>query len=144
MPQTLLQLAQAIANEIGIAAPVQVVNNAAQDIIQLYALINACGSELIRKHNWSALAKPYLFLTGFVTTIGNYNTASNQITGIPSTAGLDTSYLIVGAGFPNTTFVQSVDSPSQVTATQYPNQSAIGGTVYFQKVKYDLPSDYDS
>ncbi len=52
--------------------------------------------------------------------------------------------MVVGAGFPNATFISSVDSGTQVTVNQYSTTAVTNGTVYFQKVKYALPSDYDS
>lgn len=141
---TLLQLVQQAANELGIPSPSSVVGNNAQDVVQLLALMNASGYELLRKADWRALTKPYTFFTSYTTTTGTYSTAARTITGIPSTAGLDTTYMIVGNGFPNATFIESVDSATQVTASQYPTDDATGGTVYFQKVKYAFPSDYDS
>lgn len=141
---TMLQLAQQAANELGIASPTAVATNTSQDIIQLLALMNAGGYELLRKHDWRALTKPYTFFTEYTTTTGTYTTAARTITSIPSTSGLDTTYMIVGTGFPNATFIESVDSATQVTASQYPTTAATAGTVYFQKVKYALPSDYDA
>ena len=87
---------------------------------------------------------PNSFFTEYTTTTGNYNTTTRQITGIPSTSGLDTTYMIVGTGFPNATFIESVDSATQVTASTFSTETAVGGTIYFQKVKYSLPDDYDS
>jgi hypothetical protein len=140
----MLQLVQSAANELGIVAPASVAGNTTQDVVQLLALLNAGGSELLRKHDWRALTKTYTFFTSFVTTTGTYGPGSQVITGIPSTAGLDTTMMIVGSGFPNATFVQSVDSPTQVTVTSMPNVAVTGGTVYFQKTKYTMPGDYDS
>lgn len=141
---TMLQLVQQVCNEIGIVAPTAVVTNTSQDIIQILALLNACGYELLRKADWRALTKPYTFFTSFTTTTGTYNTSAQTITNIPSTAGLDTTYMIVGNGFPNATFIQSVDSPTQVTASGFSTQNVTNGTVYFQKVKYAFPTDYDA
>lgn len=140
----MLQLVQQVCNEIGIAAPTAVATNTSQDIIQILALMNASGYELLRKHSWSALSKQYLFFTSYTTTTGTWSAAAQTITGIPSTAGLDTTYMIVGSGWPNATFIQSVDSGTQVTATTYPTATGTSSTVYFQKVKYAMPSDYDS
>jgi len=140
----MLQLVQQVCNEIGIVAPNAVATNTTQDIIQILALMNASGYELLRKCDWRALTKPYIFFTQYTTTTGTYNPSSLAITGIPNTAGLDTTYMIVGNGFPNATFVQSVDSSSQVTATNYSTQTVTNGTVYFQKVKYAFPADYDA
>lgn len=141
---TLLQLVQQVCNEVGIVAPAAVATNTSRDIIQIYALMNASGYELLRKHEWRALTKSLTFFTEFVTTTGDWNPATQQITNIPSTAGLDTTFMVVGSGFPLSTFIQSVDSPTQVTASRFPNIAQVGGTVYFQKAKYDLPPDYDS
>lgn len=141
---TMLQLCQQVANEIGIVAPTAVATNTSQDIIQVLALMNASGYELLRKHDWRALTKPYTFFTAYTTTTGTYTPSALTITGIPSTAGLDTTYMVVGNGFPNATFISSVDSVTQVTVSQYSTSAVTGGTVYFQKVQYALPSDYDA
>jgi hypothetical protein len=106
--------------------------------------MNATGYELLRKADWRELTKPYSFFTDYTTTTGTYSTSSRVITGIPSTAGLDTTYMVVGTGFPNATFIESVDSSTQVTTTNFSTSNVTSGTVYFQKVKYDFPDDYDS
>lgn len=140
----MLQLVQQVTNELGIATPTAVATNTSQDVIQILALMNASGYELLRKHDWRALTGAHTFFTSFTTTTGTYSTASRVISGIPDTTGLDTTYMIVGNGFPNATFIQSVGSSTQVTADQFSTVNATSGTVYFQKVKYDLPSDYDA
>ncbi len=144
MSSTMLQLVTQVTNELGIPTPVSVAGNTNQDVIQILALMNAGGYELLRKNDWRALTMPNSFFTEYTTTTGNYDTVTRQITGIPSTSGLDTTYMIVGTGFPNATFIESVDSATQVTASTFSTETAVGGTIYFQKVKYALPDDYDS
>ena len=144
MSSTMLQLVQQVTNELGVPTPVSVAGNNNQDVIQILALMNAGGYELLRKADWRELTQPYSFFTQFKTTIGTYNTTALTVTGIPSTAGLDSTYMVVGSGFPNATFITSVDSSTQVTVSQYSTLPATGGTIYFQKVKYALPSDYDA
>lgn len=144
MGSTLLQLVQQVTAEVGIPVPSSVAGNQSQDIVQINALMNACGYELLRKADWRELTKPYLFFTEYTTTTGTYSTASRVITGIPSTTGLDSTYMIVGDSFPNATFIETVDSGTQVTASNFPTGNATGGTIYFQKVKYALPADYDA
>lgn len=141
---TMLQLMQQVTAELGITVPSSVVGNQTQDVVQLLALMNACGYELLRKADWRELTKPYLFYTEYTTTTGDYDPNTRVISNIPSTAGLDTTYMIVGEGFPNATFIESVDSGTQVTASAFSTETVVGGTIYFQKVKYDLPDDYDS
>jgi len=140
----MLQLVQQCTNELGIPTPSSVAGNTSQDVVQILALMNASGYELLRKADWRELTKPYSFFTSYTTTTGTYTTTALTITNIPSTAGLDTTYMVVGAGFPNATFITSVDSSTQVTVSNYSTSNVTGGTVYFQKVKYALPSDYDA
>ena len=144
MPSTMLQLVTQVTNELGISTPASVAGNANQDVVQLLALMNASGYELLRKADWRRLTAAHSFFTEYTTTTGTYTTAARTVTGIPSTAGLDTTYMAVGLGLPNGTFIESVDSLTQVTLSAFPQDAATSGTIYFQKVKYALPSDYDA
>ena len=144
MGSTLLQLVTQVTSELGVPIPATVIGNTNQDVTQILALMNASGYELLRKADWRQLTKPYTFFTSYVTTTGTYSTSSGVITGIPSTAALDTTYMIVGVGWPNGTFIQSVDSGTQVTANAVPIAGQTNGTIYFQKVQYAFPSDYDA
>jgi hypothetical protein len=123
---------------------VQVVGNSSQDVIQLLALMNASGYELLRKHDWRELTKQYVFQTQYLTTTGTWSTSSLQVTGIPSTAQITTGYQLVGAGLPNATYVTAVNNSTTVTINQYPTAAATGATLDAQQVKYALPSDYDA
>jgi len=140
----MLQLVQQVTNELGVPTPVSVAGNTNQDVIQILALMNASGYELLRKADWRELTTAYSFFTSYTTTTGTYTTSALTITGIPSTASLDTTYMVVGTGIPNATFITSVDSATQVTLSNYSTSNVTAGTIYFQKVKYALPSDYDS
>ena len=141
---TLLQLVQQATAELGIPVPATVVGNPNQDVTQILALANATGYELLRKADWRNLTKTYSFFTGYVTTTGTTTKGSQIVTGIPSTAGLDTTYMLAGGSFPNATFIQSVDSSTQVTVTAQATVSQTSGTLYFQQAKYSFPSDYDA
>lgn len=143
MSSTMLQLVQQVTNELGVATPNSVAGNTSQDIIQIQALMNACGYELLRKCDWRELTTPYQFYTSYVTTTGTYTTAARTIT-VPDTTGLSTAYQVQGLGIGNATYITSVDSSTQVTVNQDLSNNVTDGTIYFQKVKYDLPSDYDS
>jgi len=145
MSSTMLELVQQVTNELGVSTPASVAGNTNQDVIQILALMNAAGYEFLRRHPWRALTKQNAFYTEYLTTTGNWTTASRVITGIPSTTGLDTTYQAVGTGINQNTFIESVDSSTQVTLNQ--NFAQAGGTnatVYFQKMKYSLPSDYEA
>ena len=144
MSSTMLQLVQQVTNELGVSTPVSVAGNTNQDVIQILALMNACGYELLRKVDWREMTKQKLFSTEYLTTTGTWTTAARTITGIPSTAGLDTTYMVTGTGINQNTFISSVDSGTQVTVDQDFAAAGTVATAYFQKMKYDLPSDYES
>lgn len=140
---TLLQLVQQAAGEMGLTPPAYVIGNATSDAVQMLALINGLGNELREEMDWEALNKQYRFTTAYLATTGNVTTGSAVITGIPSTAGLSTDYLASGTGINNDTYIQSVDSPTQVTLSQAVTATATGEAITFGQVKYSMPSDYD-
>jgi hypothetical protein len=51
---------------------------------------------------------------------------------------------VQGIGIGNATYITSVDSATAVTVNQAFTQTQVGGSLTFQQVKYDLPSDYNS
>ena len=140
---TMLELVQQVTNELGVATPTSVAGNTNQDVIQILALMNANGYEFLRRHAWRELTKQNAFYTQYITTTGTWTTAARTIT-MASTAGLDTTYQVQGTGINQNTYIVSVDSGTQVTVNQDFSASAAGATAYFQKIKYSLPSDYES
>ena len=144
MSSSMLQLVQQVTNELGVSTPTSVVGNTNQDVIQILALMNACGYELLRKFDWREMTKQKLFSTEYLTTTGTWTTAARTITGIPSTAGLNTTYQVTGTGINQNTFISSVDSATQVTVNQDFAAAGTAAAAYFQKMKYDLPDDYES
>ena len=141
---TMLQLMQQCTTELGIPTPNTVAGNSNLDVVQLLALMNANGYELLRRADWQRLTKQHTFYTEAISTTGTWTDSAYTITGIPSTAGLSTAYQVQGVGIPNATYILSVDSLTQVTLNYEPTESVTGGALQFQKVKYDLPSDYVS
>jgi hypothetical protein len=141
---TMLSLVQRISNELGLASPNSVAGNTSQDIIQILALLNATGYELIQRHEWNALTTEYRFTTSFLTTTGTWTTSAATVTSIPTTAALAAStWMVVGTGIPQDTFIQSVDSATQVTLTQTPTAAGTAASITFAKTKYAFPSDFD-
>lgn len=143
MSSTLLQLIDQAAGEMGLAVPATVVGNTNAEVIQLLALMNGCGYEILRKHTWEALSKLNLFQTNYTTTTGTVTNGSAIITGIPSTVGLSTRYQVTGNGILQNSFIESVDSATQVTINQQANASGTAESLTFSQTKYPMPSDYD-
>ncbi len=144
MGSTLLQLVTQVTSELGIPVPASVVGNVTQDTVQILALMNAVGKELLTEGQWRDLTVPYNFFAEYLTTTGTITSGSRIVTAIPSTAALDTTFMLASGTFPNASFIQSVDSSTQVTLTQPANSSGTAQTLYFQKAKYTLPADYES
>lgn len=140
----MLELVTQVTNELGVSTPTSVAGNPNQDIIQILALMNAAGYEFLRKHEWRELTKRHTFTTSFTVTTGDVALNTYTITNIPSTAGLDTTYQVVGNGLSNATYVESVDSATQVTVNLPSTGNYIGTQITFEKTKYDLPADYAS
>jgi hypothetical protein len=143
MGSTMVELIQECTKELGIPTPSTVAGNNSQDVVQLLALMNAGGYELLRRADWRELTRQHTFYTEATTATGNWVNGVAAITGLASTAGLDTTYQVQGVGIPNATYVTSVGATS-VTLNYQTTETVVGGQVIFQKVKYGLPADYVS
>lgn len=143
MSSTMLQLIQQATGEMGLTVPTAVASSSSVDTIQQLALLNAVGYELQRCFDWQALDKEYRFTTQYVSTTGTTTNGSPIITNIPSTTGLDSTYMVSGTGIPQDCYVLTNDSATQVTLNQNVTASGSGVTLTFGKTQYSLPSDFD-
>ena len=143
MGSTMIQLIQQCTNELGIPTPSTVAGNQSQETVQLLALMNAVGYELLRRADWRELTRQHTFYTEATTATGSWVDGVAVITGLASTAGLDTTYQVQGNGIPNATYITSVGATT-VDINYQPTATVVNGQVIFQKVKYDLPVDYYS
>ena len=143
MNSTMVELIQECTQELGIPTPSTVAGNNSQDVVQLLALMNACGYELLRRADWRELTRQHTFYTEATTATGSWAEGVAVITGLASTVGLDTTYQVQGDGIPNATYVTGV-GPTSVTLNYAPTSTQVNSQVIFQKVKYDLPADYNS
>jgi hypothetical protein len=143
MGSTMVQLITECTQELGIPTPSTVAGNNSQDVVQLLALMNACGYELLRRADWRELTRQHTFYTEASTATGSWVDGVATITGLADTSGLSTSYQVQGVGIPNATYITSV-GPTSVTLNYAPTETVVSGQVIFQKVKYDLPTDYVS
>lgn len=142
MSMTLLELIQAATSEMGVPVPQTVVGNAAADVVQQLGLLNEIGRKLYTGYEWQDLNVQYRFTTQYTSTTGDITDNSEVITNIPSTTGLDTTYMLVGTGVPQDCSIVSVDSATQVTMNQPMEATTVGASLDFCKVAYAMPSDY--
>lgn len=144
MPSTLLQIVQMARSEMGLSSPTSVIGNQADDIVQTLALLNAAGNELRTEYDWQKITKEYRFLTEYLTTTGTWTTSADTVTAIPTTAALAADlWMVIGNGINQDTYVESVDSGTQVTLTQTPTAAGTAAQISFCKTKYAMPSDFD-
>jgi len=144
MSSTMLELVQQVTAELNLAVPTYVAGNTSQDVQQILALMNRAGYDLIKEHNWQALELEYRFYTTAITTTCDTTNNSYLLSNIPSTAGLDNTYSIVGTSVPQDTYVDTVLTANSLNTTQLSSATSVGGTVTFSKTIYPLPPDYET
>jgi hypothetical protein len=144
MSSTMLEMVQQVTAELNLAIPTYVQGNTNQDVQQILALMNRAGYDLIKEHNWQALELEYRFYTNAITTTCDTLENSYLLSNIPSTAGLNNTYSIVGTAIPQDTYVEEVTGPNTLTTSQLASATSIGQTVTFSQTIYPLPPDYET
>lgn len=129
---------------MGLQVPTQVAGNTASDVVQLLALLNAVGYELISNNDtdWQKCITEYQFNSVVLSTTGTISDGSAVVTAIPDTSTLDTNYMVLGTNILQDTYVESVDSGTQVTLTNAATGSGTAQSIIFSKTKYAFPSDF--
>jgi len=139
----MLELMQQTSSELGLVAPTYVAGNTQQDVIQLLALMNRAGYNLIKEYDWRALQKEYRFYTQAITTTGDGVDGSYNLLNVANTTGLSTKWQVTGTGIPQDCSIVSV-SGSTVTLNQPLQATNVGIALTFGQMEYDLPSDYET
>ena len=141
---TLLSLMQTTMQGMGVATygnPSTVIANTNQDVVQTLALLNMAGDDIAREHNWQASTIQYSFTATFYQYTGTTTSGSTAITGMSSIANLDATFMVVGTGIDQDTFVTTA-----VGSTVNLNRAATASgstTLTFSKVLFPFPSDFD-
>jgi hypothetical protein len=139
----MLELMQQTSSELGLLAPTYVSGNTQQDVIQLLALMNRAGYNLIKEYDWRALQKEYRFYTQAISTTGDGVNGSYNLLNVANTTGLSTKWQVTGTGIPQDCSIVSV-SGSTVTLNQPLEATNVGIALTFGQMEYDLPSDYET
>ena len=144
MSYTLLELVDQVSGELGLSQPPSVIGSTSNQTIQLLALAQRLGKDLVRDYEWQKLVKAYIWQTqNAVSTTGNITANSKIITNIPSTAGLQVGNVITGTGQTPYAEILTIDSSTQVTLNAPVTTSTASVSMTFAKQDYDLPSGYD-
>jgi hypothetical protein len=139
----MLELMQQTSSELGLVAPTYVAGNTQQDVIQLLALMNRAGYNLIKEYDWRALQKEYRFYTQAISTTGDGVNGSYNLLNVANTTGLSNKWQVTGTGIAQDCYVVSV-AGSTVTLNQPLQATNVGIDLTFGQTKYDLPPDYET
>ena len=144
MSYTLLQLVDQVSAELGLTQPAAVIGSSNNQTIQLLALAQRLGKDLVRDYEWQRLVQAYIWQTqNAVSTTGNITANSKVITNIPSTAALQVGNVITGTGQTPYAEILTIDSSTQVTLNAPVTTSTASVSMTFAKQDYDLPDGYD-
>jgi len=144
MSYTLLQLVDQMSAELGLTQPASVIGSSNNQTVQILALANRLGKDLVRDYEWQRLVQAYIWQTQTaVSTTGTITAGSKVITAIPSTAALQVGNVITGTGQAPYAEILTIDSSTQVTLNTPVATSTASVSMTFAKQDYDLPDGYD-
>jgi len=144
MSYTLLQLVDQMSAELGLTQPPSVIGSSNNQTVQILALANRLGKDLVRDYEWQRLVQAYIWQTQVaVSTTGTITSGSKVITAIPSTAALQVGNVITGTGQAPYAEILTIDSNTQVTLNTPVATSTAAVSMTFAKQDYDLPDGYD-
>ena len=144
MSYTLLQLVDQMSGELGLTQPASVIGSSNNQTIQILALAQRLGKDLVRDYEWQRLVQAYIWQTqNAVSTTGNITANSKVITNIPSTAALQVGNVVTGTGQTPYAEILTIDSSTQVTLNAPVATSTSSVSMTFAKQDYDLPGGYD-
>lgn len=144
MSYTLLQLVDQMSAELGLTQPATVIGSSNNQTVQILALANRLGKDLVRDFEWQRLVQAYIWQTQVaVSTTGNITAGSKVITNIPSTASLQVGNVVTGTGQTPYAEILTIDSSTQVTLNAPVTTSTASVSMTFAKQDYDLPDGYD-
>lgn len=149
MGSTLLTLVQNACAELGLARPGQVAGATDQQTVQMFALINAVGADLLARHDWTALQTQYIVevpaaLVGTADTVLGSTSLTNVTSGTVSPASNPSLWVAQGTNIVSYSRLVSatsaipgscvIDTPATATAT--------GSSVIISQDSYPVPEDF--
>ena len=104
--------------------------------------MNGLGYALQRDFIWQALNKQYIVTVSYTTLVGSTVINSTNMV-VSSTATIDATYGLSGAGINQACYVNAIVDGTNLTLSQPATSTNTSQTYTFTKVKYAMPSDYD-
>ena len=144
MAYTLLQLVDQVSGEMGLSQPAAVIGSTNNQTVQLLALAQRLGKDLVREFEWQRLVKAYVLqTTAGISTTGTITAGSKVITSMGTTVGLEVGNVVTGTGQAPYAEILSIDSGTQVTLNTPVATSTAAVSMTFAKQDYAMPTDFD-
>jgi len=144
MAYNLLQLVDQVSGELGLSQPAAVIGSTNNQTVQLLALAQRLGKDLVREYEWQRLVKAYVLqTTAGISTTGTITAGSKVITSMGTTTGLEVGNVVTGTGQAPYAEILSIDSGTQVTLNTPVATSTAAVSMTFAKQDYAMPTDFD-
>jgi len=144
MAYTLLQLVDQVSGEMGLSQPAAVIGSTNNQTVQLLALAQRLGKDLVREFEWQRLVKAYVLqTTAGISTTGTITAGSKVITSMGTTVGLEVGNVVTGTGQAPYAEILTIDSGTQVTLNTPVATSTAAVSMTFAKQDYAMPTDFD-
>jgi hypothetical protein len=143
MAYTLLQLVDQVSGELGLSQPAAVIGNSNNQTVQLLALAQRLGKDLVRDYEWQRLVKAYIFQTTAGTTVTGDITANSSVISNITTSGLEVGNVVTGTGVAAYSEILTINSGSQLTLNMPVTTSTAAVSLTFAKQDYPMPGGFD-
>jgi hypothetical protein len=144
MAYNLLQLVDQVSGEMGLSQPAAVIGSTNNQTVQLLALAQRLGKDLVREYEWQRLVKAYVLqTTAGISTTGTITAGSKVITSMGTTVGLEVGNVVTGTGQAPYAEILTIDSGTQVTLNTPVATSTAAVSMTFAKQDYAMPTDFD-
>ena len=143
MAYTLLQLVDQVSGELGLSQPAAVIGNSNNQTVQILALAQRLGKDLVRDYEWQRLVKAYIFQTTAGTTVTGDITANSSVISNITTSGLEVGNVVTGTGIAAYSEILTINSGSQLTLNMPVSTSTAAVSLTFAKQDYPMPGGFD-
>ena len=143
MAYTLLQLVDQVSGELGLSQPTAVIGSTNNQTVQLLALAQRLGKDLVRDYEWQRLVKAYIFQTTAGTTVTGDITANSSVISNITTSGLEVGNVVTGTGIAAYSEILTINSASQLTLNMPVSTSTAAVSLTFAKQDYPMPGGFD-
>lgn len=143
-PLTLLQIAQASVNELGLPSLNSLVGNLTTIARQILAFANRSGDEIYQAHEWTASQNLYVINIQAPVYIGNAVTvAGSQDALLTTNAGITANYFaITGVQIPTAARITAVNVDGVTVTMDEPSAFTGSSPVVIARDTFALPNDF--